>query len=491
MKKTLFALVALCSIIVACDDTTDTIGNSLINTEDILSITTDTFDVTSRSVYVDYILTESTVGYLGITKDPETGSYLKCDMMTQFHTFDEYEFPAIDSLVSYAQTGEVKCDSAEVRLYCETLSGDSMAPMKCTLYEMAKPIQEDKLYYSNFDAIKDGYVRTEGTGIVKKEKTFSIYDLNERDTVRNLSSYVKNVRIRLDDPYTDRDGRTYDNYGTYVMRKFYKQTDGDPKNFYNSWYFLNKVCPGMYAKMESGVGCLAEIYLTQLNVYFSYKDAGKTYHTFATFAGTEEVIQGTQITNDTTRLKEMAADESCTYIKSPAGIFTELTLPIEEIIQYHEEDSINLARLSLQCYNKTSDSDYAISAPENIMMIQKDSLINFFEKSKTVDYRKTHIATYGGTDNDYTFGNIGLLIQAIHDALPDDPTEREQWKKQHPDWNKVLLVPVTTTVSTIGSSSYITSVKNTIMPHSAKLVRSTADNPTIKLGVVYSKFENF
>ena len=39
-------------------------------------------------------------------------------------------------------------------------------------------------------------------------------------------------------------------------------------------------------------------------------------------------------------LEDLVNDNSCTYLKSPAGIFTEVTLPVDEISQAHANDSL-------------------------------------------------------------------------------------------------------------------------------------------------------
>jgi hypothetical protein len=50
-------------------------------------------------------------------------------------------------------------------------------------------------------------------------------------------------------------------------------------------------------------------------------------------------------------MTQMAADQSCTYIKTPAGLFTTVTLPIEEIMRNHENDSISSAKMVIRRIN--------------------------------------------------------------------------------------------------------------------------------------------
>ena len=54
----------------SCDDNTDTLGNSLSNEVDKFTIITDTFNVSTRSITVDSVLSRSSYSYLGHVKDP-------------------------------------------------------------------------------------------------------------------------------------------------------------------------------------------------------------------------------------------------------------------------------------------------------------------------------------------------------------------------------------------------------------------------------------
>ena len=66
----------------------------------------------------------------------------------------------------------------------------------------------------------------------------------------------------------------------------------------------------------------------------------------------------------------------------------------------------------------------------------------------------------------------------------------EQWEAAHPDWNHVLLVPVTvsTASDTYGNVSQV-SVNQDLSLCSTKLVRGTKAKP-IKMQVIYSRFSS-
>lgn len=456
----------------ACDDTTDEIGSSLIDNMDHLDITTDTFTVSTRSIIADSVLSRNTIGYLGKIHDPETGVYITSDFMTQFHILENYEFPQKDSIMSLTD-GKIIADSCELRLYYSGFYGDSLSTMKLTAYEMDKPMSENEKYYSNYNPMNHGFIRDGG---IKVNKVYSLTDLSVKDSIRNSNDYTPNIRIKLDKEYTDKDGNTYNNFGTYIMRKYYE----DPKNFKDSYNFIHNVNPGFYFKSQGGLGSMAYINISQLNVYFRYFTKDSIYVGASSFAGTEEVLQTTNIQNDKKALQRLVNDNQCTYLKSPAGIFTEMTLPVDDIMRNHENDTINTAKVILPRINSNFNDMYSLKIPQSLLMIPVDEIYSFFENNKVPDYKTSFIATYNNQYNNYTFNNIGSLIKAM-----------SKKNKVDAKWNKVVIIPVTVTYSSITTeANVITKIAHDMSMTSTRLVGGS-NNPykPISISVIYSKFK--
>ena len=177
---------------------------------------------------------------------------------------EDFIFPEKDSIMSLSPTGEIQADSCELRLYYSGYYGDSLATMKMTAYELDRPMEEDKVYYSNFNPEKEGYIRRGG---LAKSKVYTLYDVNVDDDTRSNSSYMENIHIKLDAPYKDKAGKQYSNYGSYVMQKYYEK----PENFKDAYAFIHNVVPGFYFKNQGGLGSMGYITISQLNVYFKYK----------------------------------------------------------------------------------------------------------------------------------------------------------------------------------------------------------------------------
>lgn len=193
-------------------------------------------------------------------------------------------------------------------------------------------------------------------------------------------------------------------------------------------------------------------------------------------------MQLNKIENDTENLKKLASQdqEKCTYLKSPAGIFTEVTLPIEDIMNGHEKDTLNTATISFpRLNNENEDNPYNFATPSTILMVQKDSLQSFFEKSKLADYRTSYTASYSSTGsykNAYTFQNIANLVSAMYKNKAEGEKKNAKWMDEHPNWNKVVLVPVNVITTTQGYTTVISKINHDMSLASTRLIVGTDDS---------------
>lgn len=469
--------------ILSCDDTTDTLGNSLTSEADHFKILTDTFFVSSQSFVTDSILSRNQYSYLGKIKDKETGTYVTSSYTTQFAMLESLDgtpfLPDKDSIASRDEHGEVVADSCSIQIYFYSSVGDSLNSMKLTLHEMGRPLEEGRLYYSNFDPKASGLLRNDGNAI-KKNKIYTTLDLNLSDSARALivdKTNMESVMIPLNEEYRDKDGVVYKNYGTYIMRKFYE----NPDNFKNSYNFIHNVCPGFYVESTDGLGVMSEVYLTELLFYYKYVSGDSIVQGNTLLSGTEEVLQTTHIDTDKERLEELASDNTCTHLKSPAGIFTEVTLPIDEIKFNHENDTISGARIVFNCMN--SEVEDGFEEPEYVMMLPKDSLYSFFENKDIPDNVTSYIGSYNSNYNTYTFNNIANLITRMYNARKSGNASE--------NWNKAVLVPVSVATTSSTSSPTITNVSNDMSLKSARLVGGSANpHAPLKISIIYSRTTN-
>lgn len=487
--RLLTVLVIAALTFAACDDTTEGIGGSITNKIDNINISDSAFNVTTKSIVAGAVLSRNNTGLIGKMKDPETGNYVKGDYMTQLSVLPTFSVDTLD-YIKQANGGSIEADSCYLLVSYNASYGDTIAPMKVTAYEMTKPMSEDKEYYSNYDAFKEGWVSE------NNQHWSSNYNLSN-------TSDVKNFKIYLNKEYK-KDGKRYKNYGSYIMQTYAEH----PEYFKTNYKFLHNVCPGFYIKNVGGTGNMAKIWNTELIFYWTRhktikaKD-GVTDSTavsigYNRFDGTEEVLQLNKIENDTENMKKLASQQNWTYLKSPAGIFTEVTLPIEDIMKGHEKDTLNTATISFpRLNNADEDNPYNFATPSTILMVQKDSLQSFFEKSKLADSRTSYTASYSSTGtykNAYTFQNIANLVSAMYKN-----------KGKGENWDKVVLVPVNVITTTQGYTTVISKINHDMSLASTRLIVGTDDpdkdyttdqktgkkvaSGPIRIKVIYSKFK--
>lgn len=473
--RLLTVLVIAALTFAACDDTTEGIGGSITNKIDNINISDSAFNVTTKSIVADSVLSRNNTGLIGKMKDPETGNYIKGDYMTQLGVLPTFSVDTLD-YIKQANNGSIEADSCYLLVSYNASYGDTIAPMKVTAYEMTEPMREDQEYYSNYDAFKNGWVNE------NNQHWSSNYNLSN-------TSNVKNFKIYLNKKYK-KDGKTYKNYGSYIMQTYAEH----PEYFKTNFKFLHNVCPGFYIKNVGGTGNMAKIWNTELIFYWTRhktinKDSTAVSIGYNRFDGTEEVLQLNKIENDTENLKKLASQEDWTYLKSPAGIFTEVTLPIDDIMKGHEKDTLNTATISFpRLNNADEDNPYNFATPSTILMVQKDSLQSFFEKSKLADNRTSYTASYSSTGsykNAYTFQNIANLVSAMYKN-----------KGKGENWNKVVLVPVNVITTTQGYTTVISKINHDMSLASTRLKRGviTTDSngketSPIQIKVIYSKFK--
>ena len=478
-KGALATLIALATLLIAgCDDNTSTMGIPSKDEEVFPSY--GTFLAYTHSEAMDSVLGNSTSSYLGSIDDPETGTRIRADFAAQFHTFENYSFPKFDLMFPddgvKRTTDSIRCDSVEVRLYFSNYYGAKNAPLKLEVYPLDKNnvLQEEEDYYTDTDL--DQFVLPGSEPIATK--VFTTEDYNLADAERNSATHADNVRIMLPDTV-----------GSLIMRAYYDH----PEYFKDSYTFIRKVCPGFLFKIRSGNGSMLSVDVSTLNIYFNFYDKVKrdsTCSALARFAATPEVIQSTQFSNDD--MQSLVEEDDCTYLKTPAGIMTVAQLPINEIYQNHETDSVSRAQLTFTRLNNTKPSTQSLGIPQSLLLVRKADATSFFKKRSVADSKTSYTTSYSSTYNTYTFNNICRLIslcrkEKLAGMKAENLTEQE-WEQKHPDWNKVVLIPVTisTTTDTYGNTHQV-SVTHDMGMNSIRL-QGGSQNP-IKMQVIYSRFK--
>ena len=469
------AIMVAAVLLTACDSDTTIIG--IPSDSDIVTTSSQYYTFTSKSVALDSVMANSSYCYFGQVRDPETDTEIHAEFAAQFYSFENYKLPEA-SLILRDDDGNITADSTELRLYFTNYYGDATNPMKMNVYELdsENTLREDTTYYSDMDL--STFIPAGAEPIASK--VFTATDYTITDTERSSSSYYSNVRVLLPKEY-----------GTRIMML----SIDHPEYFLNSWSFIHHVCPGFYFKLQSGVGTMLTLDVSTLNVYFRYHDPSGTdsiYNGVSRFSATPEVIQSTSIQNEGIEQLLSNSDVPYTYLKTPAGIATELTLPVDEIFSGHEQDSISRARLILTRHNSDSHTGRELGTPKTLLMVHKPAFKSFFENRQKTNGYSSYTTSFESGYNTYTFTNIARMLSYLYhqklEGMAKEGLTSEQWEARHPDWNRVIVTPVAVT-STTNQSTGVTSQVSVRHDFSLTSIRLVGGTKPLQMQVIYSHYK--
>ena len=172
-------------------------------------------------------------------------------------------------------------------------------------------------------------------------------------------------------------------------------------------------------------------------------------------------------------------------------------MPIDEITKGHVGDSLLAASLSFQRINNDIQDKTALTIPQNVLMICKDSVDNFFADEALADNITSFTATYSSSgQNVYQFSNLSTLITHLSQLKEEGEKKDINWTSNHPNWNKMMLIPIhldqVTTSSVYGVSSSTTiGIQHDMSISSTRLVGGSENNyEPIVIKVAFGKFKD-
>lgn len=395
------------------------------------------------STSANNIYVSSNYGYLGSIPNREYGS-IQSEYLTQFYCPSGFVF--------HEEPLEHRIDSVFIHLYYSSYVGDSIAPMEISAYKLRKPLPFSRLSVS--DASK--YISSEEIlGRV------SYYAGRGQGKVASNNRVLHYLSIPL--PRS-------------LGQEIYEKSRKGAPEFANQASF-DRYFPGIYLKNSAGTGSMIRVERTALTMFYSMRDTIFSSHGVRdsaviaphvqTLVHTSEVPQLAIFQN--TGLEKLMQDHSSgyAYIKSPAGVLAEITIPTKAIKTYLDETPNGSVRdivsvpLILQGESQGNQT-YDLTLPDNLLLLPKDSVASFFKKEQTEAHSPytTFLSiksSIGSTT--YNFGNISSLIKNHIATNPEKDL-------------KLWLIPVVhTTAPTQGggySSSTTTSISNLVLPSAVK-----------------------
>ncbi len=450
MRLKFLAALAIATTLYSCDDQTTGIGK-MVTDMDLIPTETDSYEIETSSYVPGAIFSRSNTAYLGKFTDETYGEF-SSDFLTQINCPEDFEMP--DKVIDISK--------AYLSLYYTNYFGDSLATMRVQVDELTKPISDDgtdkSLYYTNLNP-EDYYDKTVAPLAIK---TYTAYDQTVSDSLRSTSTFSPNVTIPL---------------GSDFCNKFMAKYKEDKNNFKDAESFINNVLKGFYVHTTGGEGSILYITDIYLHLYVRYNSVSSStgndtiLTTVIPMASTKEVFMSTRFKNK--NLSSLVKDDDeCTYLKSPAGIFTEVTLPVEEVYNAHKNDTLNSVSVSFQKLKDTYEGLYKMGTPSTLLMVRKNDMKSFFEGNKVYDSKTSFISSYSSTASTYTFSKLNRLLRNIFNEIKPEiekgSASWETWKANNEGWNKVLLIPVTTNTDSQGN---VIGISNDLSVNSATLLR--------------------
>jgi hypothetical protein len=460
------ALCCLSAVLLlsSCNDTLSEVGTSILPPEDVITVQTDTFTLTAQTIQLDSVYAKTTQCLLGQMYDPLYGS-IKADFLCQFYCEENFRF---------ANTPyQDKIDSMElvVMYFNSSWYGDTLAPMQASVYEINKPLKRN--FYTN-DNPENYSNMSQPLG----RQTYTAYDLSLYDSVAAVAGNLHYITVKLP---------------TELGQKFYDETVNNPSTFASQEAF-NQFFPGVYVTTTFGSGSLIRtegenIFLRIYYNYLTQDTLGQDtlIRAAAIFTNSKEVIQISRFENQNTD-NLFVPNNTHTFVKSPAGVCTRLTIPTSQIAQKIDVKNryINDFTLNLH-YLPTEEWNFALAPPEHLLLIPEDSVKTFFEEERVENNQSIYVSYGSGIGSyvtpvgvnsatrTYNFGNISALIKSYIEQAPEK------------DLN-VLIIPVTRTSTLVQQSVYATTgMTNSLVPSGIKI---RIDEDYMKVVAVSSEYEN-
>ena len=304
----------------------------------------------------------------------------------------------------------------------------------------------------------------------------------EIDSIKKANGYYPPLVIDLDKA---RKAKGEETFSAFLKRKY----NEDKKNFKDSYSFIHNVLPGFYVHNTSGEGSILYIGAIWLRMKVSYlieSSSGKVdslVYTSIPFAATNEVYMSTRLSNSGDNLEKLAAETHNTYLKTPAGLCTEVKLPLKEMYEALGNDTLNSVSMSFTKYKNVSEnsasSPYKMGTPQNLLLIRKSEVKDFFEQKQNYDSKTSFLGTYNSTTNSYSFLQVNRLISQIFSDMRTKKEPAEGWD----EYNTMVLIPVKKETD---SQQNTIGLSHDLEVNSAKLVGGE-DGEKIKMEVIYTK----
>lgn len=477
MQKSIYLiLLSLGVLLSACKDDLANAGSSVLDEDDRIVVLADTFSLESDLRMAPNVIS-SPDSFLVGEIETRFGA-LRANLLTQLSCPIGYQYP-VNAVI----------DSCILSLYYNTWVGDGNSPLAIDVRCLDKQKLEfnpTSPYLTNL--CDSDYCSFEDTTRILSRQHIVVAS-RYTDSTYNAATgkYIPTIRMRMSDAFCQRFAGITRN-----------------KDVLASQEAFDEAFKGLLITSNFGSATILNIGTISMDVYyhFSYRKQGADKDTTVVdikgFYANSEVrqINRFEYLNDEASLISQLSNKDTSYIIAPAGVYTQLKLPMAAmrnvIINRLGEEKrpyVNRALLRVDVFNHVKKGSNSWLKSAKSVLLMKDNgnanIEQYFMKhglpSDTLAILSTLTETQDTQGNDiayYTFDISALLTQELRNTL-----------NLADDTLKMTMIPVSVESTTNNSSTVITSVKQSLIP-SATMLRSAhkdADVPTT-LKVVYSGF---
>jgi len=468
-KIGILALVACAWM--ACKNDATSVGYDIVEPDQGIMVYVDTFSVTSAIDSCDAIISQADSFLLG---EIETDyGLLRASILTQMACPEGFSYPE----------GAV-VDSMCLFLYYASWVGDKLAPIAIDAYLMDRQtFNYSDTYPTDLDI--DEYcsrskpILTNRHIVVASEKLDSI--------VGSDGEYMPMVRMRLNDDFVE---------DFWKMQSF---TDQDA---------FNEQFKGLLIESSFGSSTILNISDIAMGVYyhFDYSKNGKdtTVYDMKAFYSNSEVraVNHLEYPDKEVWIKQLENDsDTYNYIIAPAGVYTRITFPLEEMsdaiwsnmfelvdgeLMSIKQPYVNKAQVRIDVTNMYSGSESAkkrndwLQPSAYMLLIREESMERFFaERELPSDTCALLSPLAQGKDS------VGEATYYYSYDLSDFLTNQLR-KESYDKELRMMLVPVTVSTGTTSTSESAYSAVRQQQTISATKILSAKNG--MKLEIVYCGF---
>ncbi len=449
-----FALPALLLSLMSCNSDVTDMGQSIRPEGDQITVLTDTFHLSTRSVFVEKMYNRPDSLLLGTFIDNRYGSTF-ADILARMEA-------AFDSVGFRYPDGAVADSSFLLMTYLSWFGADNSA-MSVKVYEMNKGNYLD--YYTYYPTNIDVSDYCDQTVLLG-------------DAVIYAGDSAQYIRVKLTDDFTQ---RLFEN-----SRDF-----SDEEDFFERFN-------GLY--ITTTLGDATMIYLNAVGMTLYYHYSAQVEGSDTTFVNTTNYVVDGAVVNrfmhpDTTLVGDyLAQHDSINYIASPANIYTQVNVPLRRMVQ-QMKDSVGDKRLIVNganirvevkdTANVVEGSSISVPIPSYMLLMKKDEVDVFFQDNGLPTDSVVY-TSYSSTDSSYTFNIAAYMTREIQKVSDSDGNLQID---QMPEQLELLMLPVRVVLSsTTSTTTTLSSVSQQELINGVTIRSGSDKNRPMKIDLVYSGF---